>query len=285
MAKNFHLETDEYEGLLLLGVKGSLAQERLKSSPKDHNRLLRKLRLIEKKTRIQFFELLKEPPGFLEKRMAYNAALFPETSIQMKLKGKSSILGKNQYKKIKNIILFIDYRFSGWLRFILLEEFFSLIPKGPAEGIKAELQFLRLILELPEEQKKELLEKIYSEHNLEKQRKTGEFYLSSPKFYLSFFDITLIPQKVRRRGYNDKGKGTPLHEKERRKAMRSIEEELDLTRKRILRKQMELFEQNLDKLLAIGPETDRSVIKQIIQSQNEELSDNIKSMIGEGEKL
>lgn len=268
---------DEYEflGCLLEGVQGSLSEERSKSRPKNYIRLVKKLRSLNLRYRLPVRSLLDDP-SILEKRMAEIAAYNPKVQVNLRITGIGKIQGKNQYKKIKNILLFIETsKLSPWMKLLLEEPFLKLVPTEPVTGVRAELKFLCNIFQLDEVTKRATLEKLYSEHNLEAMCRNGKDLLGQI-FYVEFFDTRNPRIAQRRRGYNDKGSTIPDSEKERRNSMKTIAEEIEERRQRILLKQMEIFERNLDKILEISDTDSRGEAKRIIQNLNNELKSTLE---------
>lgn len=269
--RNLRDDDYEYQGLLLEGIQGSLIEERRSNSPKSYHQLTKKLSGLNRKYNLQVSEILTDPSS-LNLRLAEIATLYPNYQVDLKLKGIGKIMGKNQYNKVKNMIIYLSLaEIPEYLKFIIESSLLKLVPKGPGEGIKAELQFLSLISQMEKSQRLEILNKIYSDTNLKSQRDAG-YLLLCKNFYLQFFDSSLVKVPQRKRGYNDKGSTSLEHEKERKKSMAEIERLIEDQRQRILLKQMELFERNLDRILAVNTVDSRKEVKEIIRNQNEELS-------------
>lgn len=278
-------DSGQYLGNLLEGIEGSLIEERQKSHSKNYIKLTKQYNELNRKYSIQFSEIDKNPNS-IETKLAEISALHPNLNVELRLGGIGRILGKDQYKKIKNILLYIEYSdLSGYLKLILNECFVKLIPSGLTKGIAAELQFLGQILMYPDEQKRNLLSKIYSKNNLKSQIETGKFLVNLNLFF-QFFPSGRVEVPKTKRGYNDKGSMSLESERERKIAMTEIEEEIDLKRQKIILKQLELFERNLDKLLEIETsDSSRKTIKNIIKNQNETLETNLTKFEEEYENV
>lgn len=269
--EEFDREDEEYLGALLYKIKGSLSEERRNSKPKNFNRSLRKLRVLQKQYRIQFFQIVSNP-SLLEIRMAEIAALDP-TSIQVdfRIKGIGKILGKNQYRRIKQVLIFLILTdLPEWIKFYLECEFLKLVPKNIEQGIQAELRFFAMIVQMERTQRIDILNKMYPSHSLKEMEQAGAAFLCK-NIYFDFFDTTIVKCTERKRGYSDKGSTIPESEKKRRKSMREIEKEIELVKQEILLKQMKMFEKNLDRILELDSSKDKKEIQEILDTQNQKL--------------
>lgn len=266
---------DEHLEGFLDYVKGSLSSERRSNRPKNPNIQLKKIRRLSKKFRLKVSDALISPQNLID-RMAEKAALFPTFELaDFKIKNIGKIQGKDQYRKILNILLAIYFsNDEEWLKVLLSAPFLKLVPNLPKPGIQCELAFVSKILVNHERsQRNELIEKLYSKQNLRKKIETGIFWLSRLDIYIEFFDVNYVKVSQRKRGYNDKGSRNPDHIRERMKSMKEIQTELEERRLRILAKQMEIFERNLDKLLEIDTSQSRKEAKEVIRQQNQEVQE------------
>lgn len=269
-------EDYEYLGLLLEGVEGSLSEERASRRPKNYNRIVRELRSLARSTSLRYSDV-RQNPDLIQIRMAKIAASIPKyNGVDFRVTGVEKILGKNQYKKIKNMLLYVMILDDDWLKFLLQEYLLKFVPSGPQIGIRAELQFLAKIAILPVEERRTILSRIYSLHNLEKQIETG-LDLMERFISFQFIDTKSVKQRQRPRGYEDKGNYRPISEKRRKQSMKEISQEIERTREAILLKQMKIFEETLDKILKIQDCSNRRIVKQIIQNQEESLVENYQN--------
>lgn len=247
----------------------SSEEKRTKMTPKNYRKVLKESRRLNREYSYSLHFIISSPDLFNEK-LAELAACVP-TSGEFKVKGIQYLLGKGQYTKIRSVLLFLEFSLDEeWLRFLLMEPFLRLIPsKSTSPGIQAELKFLGMILQMNKIQRRELLLKIFSSHNLEKMIEKGKELTS--RMTISLFETAPVAQLSRKRGYNDKGSTSLTPNKERRRIMNEGERSFSEIKEDILRKQLLLFERNLDRLLQISESEDRQQIKRIISDQEEDL--------------
>jgi len=210
-------------------------------------------------------------PVLLENKLAETSALFPQLQIEMKLKGLGKILGTNQYKKVKNMLLYLHFaEIPEWMKFIIGENLERLIPKLGKPGIEAELQFIGTILKLERSQADLILKKLYSDHNLKEMIETGFKLFKLLSF--SFFPDSPVLITKRKRGYSDKGSTSSESDKRRKISMNEINREVEEIKQRVLKKQLQIFEKNLDRILEIeNSDFSRNEIKKIVKNQNVEI--------------
>lgn len=261
-------------------IKGSLSSERRESRPKNPNIQLKKLRRLNDQFRLRVSDIFQNPQ-LITDRMASKAALYPNfASTDFKIRGIQNLQGKGQYRKILNILLAIYSLDDEWIKFYLAEPFLRLIPREPKPGIQSELHFIiKILVTMDSIQRQDLLSKIYSKHNLKQKIENGKFWIERLNFTIEFFDTTYVKIAQRKRGYNDKGSSNPIHTKRRNRCMTEIQEEIEIRRQRILAKQMEIFERNLDRLLELESSDTRKEAKKIIRNQNlevQELQEQLK---------
>lgn len=273
---------DEHLDGFLDYIKGSLSEERRNSLPKNPNayrnskrfKEYRKFLKNQKNEGILLLSDVLAQPSLLTERIALETALFPNVALtDFRVKGIHKIQGKGQYRQILNILLAIYSIDDEWLKFVIGEPFLKLVPKIPKSGIQSELAFVAKVLALEPSQRTEVLSKIYSKHNLSEKIATGFFYIRKYSLNIQTMETSTVRMSQRKRGYNDKGSSNPIHVKRRMQCMTEIEKDLELIRARILKKQMELFERNLDKLLEIQTCNNRKDIKEIIRNQNREIKE------------
>lgn len=264
-----HQEEEEFLGLLLEGVKGSLAEERRSRQPRNFNLNLKKIRSLNQKFKVTVQETILKP-SLLEKKLAEIAADNPTFPLEFKIRGWNRILGKDQYRKIKNMLLTLEFKeIPNWLKFLIQEPLLKLVPRRAEPGIQAELVFLVKILSLPETQKFQVLEKLYSQNNLKQQIEAGTKLFCSLSWQI--FSDQRVKTPERKRGYTDKGSTSLKSERERKKCLMEQNQELEILRKKILKKQMLLFERNLDQLLQLDESTTRRERLELIKNQNDQL--------------
>lgn len=246
-------------------------ERREQMRPKNYKKLLKKLRVLDRKFRLNLSSIAI-CPTLLENKLAELAALNPSSN-RFKILGIGSILGKGQYEKLRCILLWIEYSFeSEWLRFLILEPFQRLIPRNSTNpGIQSELKFLDMILSMEISQRRDLIEKIYSDHNLKSMIERGRNLVKH--FEISLLETNPVAISQRKRGYNDKGSTSLRSEKERKRSMNEMNKRIEEIKREILERQLLIYKQNLDRILEVQNSESRHQIKEIVSNLDNDIKD------------
>jgi hypothetical protein len=294
-ASVFHSENfseEEAEGPYWLAtVKGSLAEERRVSSPKNYKKEFQRLRALKSAFEpINSLEFIEKNSEQFNIKLAQLLEAYPDVNIDFQLQGWDQKVDTN--KKLRSFLIFFIQKEKTWINTYLEIKIEKFLRRNQLQSIAFRecLALWRFYLTLDRLQIRSLLEEIYQASTLKNWEASGSSLFKDLSFRL--VDSSFVRESKRRRGYaksnkrprlklkqlptgykynvieestkNDK-EGNPykyrkeeiLLFKDKEKFLkdsmkrRIIDMEESEIRARILKKQLLLFERQLDTLLEL----------------------------------
>lgn len=260
---------------------GIIAEERHKLGPRNYNKIIQEAKKLNRKHRLDLLTAINQP-DLLIVTLSEFTTVAPNITTDLQIRNLfNQFEGKGNSKKLRYLVIYLSLLEKSWLVTTLIEERLERILNSKFLRSKTlwetkMLYDLRKCLSL--DQYRTLLSKIYQPSTIKDWQTLGSKILE--RAFLSYFDEKPIIATQRKRGYTDHGSTPSEKQRTERKILMSTENRTNAQIKEdILRKQLLLFEQNLDEILELNsltPTTSNDYLTKRFQETIEQTNLNKK---------